>query len=153
MWINVNEKLPPDYHEVIYFAINEMGGKEIMVGHREKGVWLHCCMFYCSQRLNHETVTVTHWRELPDYPTAETLFRPHRGSLRESMEFATNVKSLADLKEAIGKTCGIWTDKVDIEPYCHDKRVGWDTHLVKIWMDNKWVPIGFMNMKPEWEDG
>lgn len=69
-WISVDDRLPPDFHEVLYFAINEMGCCEIMTGHREKGIWMHCCLFYASARLN-DTIKVTHWMELPDYPIAK----------------------------------------------------------------------------------
>jgi len=67
-WISVEEKLPEDFQEVLYFAVtNEGNSREIMTGHRENGEWLHCCMFYSSARLNHEC-KVTHWMELPEYP-------------------------------------------------------------------------------------
>jgi len=66
-WINVDDQLPPDKHEVMYFAINEMGNKEIMTGHRENGAWTHCCLWYSTQTLN-PLVKVTHWMELPNYP-------------------------------------------------------------------------------------
>jgi 1,2-phenylacetyl-CoA epoxidase catalytic subunit len=66
-WISVEDKLPEDYREVLYFAIDDMGSKEIMTGHREKGNWTHCCLFYSSFVLN-DKVTVTHWMELPGYP-------------------------------------------------------------------------------------
>lgn len=67
-WIDVTDRLPPDYQEVLYFAtINDGMSREIMTGHREKGFWTHCCMFYASSRLN-ENVKVTHWMELPNYP-------------------------------------------------------------------------------------
>lgn len=67
-WIKCSEKLPPEFHEVMYFCtINEGQTREIMTGHRERGNWTHCCMFYCTSTLN-ELVEVTHWMELPDYP-------------------------------------------------------------------------------------
>ena len=69
-WISVEDKLPPDYHEVMYFAINAMGTTEIMTGHREHGLWMHCCMFYSSMHCDN-TITVTHWMELPDYPRSK----------------------------------------------------------------------------------
>ncbi len=67
MWISVEDRLPEDKQEVMYFAINPMGTSEIMIGHREKGVWTHCCLWYSTQILN-DDVQVTHWMELPDYP-------------------------------------------------------------------------------------
>jgi hypothetical protein len=67
-WISVEDQLPPDYQEVLYFAtFNNDRSKEIMTGHRQKGEWTHCCMFYATNILN-DNVTVTHWMELPDYP-------------------------------------------------------------------------------------
>ncbi len=66
-WISVKDRLPPDYHEVLYCATFQRGNKELMTGHREKGDWTHCCMFYSTMRLNGEC-EVTHWMELPDYP-------------------------------------------------------------------------------------
>ena len=69
-WISVEDQLPPDLHEVMYFAINAMGTTEIMTGHREHGLWMHCCMFYSSMRCDN-TITVTHWMELPDYPRSK----------------------------------------------------------------------------------
>lgn len=66
-WISVEDELPPDKHEVLYFAINENQTSEIMTGHREKGIWTHCCLFYSTMYLNAD-VKVTHWMELPHYP-------------------------------------------------------------------------------------
>ncbi len=62
-WIDVNKKLPPDYHEVLYFAKNDIGGTQIMTGHREHGNWTHCCCFYSTRILN-DNVKVSHWAEL-----------------------------------------------------------------------------------------
>ncbi len=71
-WISVEDQLPPNKHEVMYFAIMDNGqNKEIMVGHREDELWTHCCMFYSTRYLS-ELVTVTHWMELPDYPKCST---------------------------------------------------------------------------------
>ncbi len=68
-WISVSNKLPPDKHEVLYFAtINNGVTREIMVGHRENSCWTHCCLFYSTTILSDE-IEVTHWMELPDYPT------------------------------------------------------------------------------------
>ena len=75
-WISVADRLPPDYHEVLYCATFERGNKEIMTGHREKGEWTHCCMFYSTMRLNPEFVEVTHWMELPNYPSIEQSHSP-----------------------------------------------------------------------------
>ncbi len=66
-WINVEDRLPPDYQEVLYCATFQHGNKELMTGHRAKGDWTHCCMYYSTIRLNAEC-EVTHWMELPEYP-------------------------------------------------------------------------------------
>jgi len=66
-WISADDELPPDNHEVLYFAINILGGAELMTGHRIKGRWTHCCFWYSTQMLP-DDVRVTHWMELPDYP-------------------------------------------------------------------------------------
>lgn len=66
-WISVDDQLPPEKQEVMYFATFHDFNKEIMVGHREGDVWTHCCMFYSTRFLS-ENVKVTHWMELPDYP-------------------------------------------------------------------------------------
>lgn len=66
-WISVKDSLPPDYVEVLYFSLFEGISSEIMTGHREQGIWTHCCMFYSTLYL-HEKCKVTHWMPLPDYP-------------------------------------------------------------------------------------
>jgi hypothetical protein len=80
IWINVEHALPPNKHEVMYFATIDNGQqREIMVGHREDDLWTHCCMFYSTRYLA-EHVTVTHWMELPDYPKfppLEAVQKPH----------------------------------------------------------------------------
>jgi hypothetical protein len=87
-WISVNDKLPPDLHEVLYFATtNEGNTREIMTGHRENGFWKHCCMFYSSQTLNH-LVKVTHWMELPDYPKPPTVAEAAKIGHEHAQEFA-----------------------------------------------------------------
>lgn len=77
MWISVEDKLPPDKHEVLYFAMNDMGNMEIMTGHRERGVWTHCCLWYSTMHLNDEC-KVTHWMELPNYPNMTSV--PENGN-------------------------------------------------------------------------
>lgn len=66
-WINVEKELPNDFVEVLYFAINDTGVKEIMTGHRERGFWTHCCLFYGTTSLL-QHCNVTHWMPLPNYP-------------------------------------------------------------------------------------
>jgi hypothetical protein len=66
-WINVLERLPKDYLEVLYIAQNEMGNKEIMTGHRENDSLTHCCCFYSTRYLT-DKVIVSHWMPLPKLP-------------------------------------------------------------------------------------
>lgn len=71
-WISVEDRLPPNYHEVLYFAVIKNNvrtvNSEIMTGHRtHNNEWTHCCLFYSTQILR-ENVTVTHWMELPEPP-------------------------------------------------------------------------------------
>ncbi len=69
-WIDVDDKLPEECQEVLYFAINAMGSKEIMTGHRQDGKWTHCCNWYSTQILS-DDIAVTHWMPLPDYPITD----------------------------------------------------------------------------------
>ncbi len=66
-WISVEDNLPPDYQDVFYVAVNPMGHKEIMTGHRVNDEWTHCCLWYSTQVLNTD-IEVTHWMELPLTP-------------------------------------------------------------------------------------
>lgn len=67
-WISVKDELPRYRHEVLFFAVNHIGTKEIMIGHLDEQGWCHCCLFYASSHLRDDLVTVTHWMELPNYP-------------------------------------------------------------------------------------
>lgn len=70
-WINCLDRLPSDYEEVLYFAINDAGTTEIMTGHRQNGEWTHCCLFYSTRILDNRLVNVTHWMPLPEKPMHE----------------------------------------------------------------------------------
>lgn len=71
-WISVEDRLPPDLQEVLYFSTTNDGNtREIMTGHRHNDSWTHCCLFYSTQTLN-DDVKVTHWMELPDYPRMDS---------------------------------------------------------------------------------
>ena len=67
-WISVEDELPPDYHEVLYCATLQRGNKELMTGHIESSGWMHYCQFYSTMRLSDEC-EVTHWTELPGFPS------------------------------------------------------------------------------------
>lgn len=77
-WISVEERLPPDCHEVMFFYViygnphvgqeNMIAKRDIVCGHRGERGW-YICYLYTSMLLNeNESVRVTHWRELPEYP-------------------------------------------------------------------------------------
>lgn len=69
-----------------------------------------------------------------------TLFRPQRGTLEESMEYMVAVSD----KRALANLLKV-DDLVDlqIEPYCWDARIDWDTHIVRV----KGDAVGFTNGK------
>lgn len=69
-----------------------------------------------------------------------TLFRPHRGTLADSMADAVPVHSWHDIAFLTGFTVSA------IEPYGFDARIGWDTYIVLT--DDMATPrqaIGFTN--------
>lgn len=76
-WRSVNKELPPDLQEVLFFSENDTGAKEVMTGHRQNDIWYHCCWFYSSMALN-ESVKVTHWMPLPDYPKYQNTIQRKR---------------------------------------------------------------------------
>lgn len=70
-WINVDDRLPQEFQEVLFIATNESGIKKFFIGHMEKGNWLNCYMFYCSAILNEDLVKVIFWMPLPNPPENE----------------------------------------------------------------------------------
>lgn len=80
-------------------------------------------------------------------------YRDHRGSLAESIETVQEFNDLQALLDYLRKTFKEFgfefTDKaLKIKPYCYDKRINWDTHIVTI--DNFGV-VGFTNANPKLE--
>ena len=73
-WRSVNKELPPDLQEVLFFAEDENGNKEIMTGHRKNDVWHHCCLFFSTVALV-EGIKITHWMPLPSYPKYQNTVR------------------------------------------------------------------------------
>lgn len=65
------------------------------------------------------------------------LFRDHRASLDESMD---TVRAIADHTALVAHLAAalqpygaeVRPDMVTVEPYGHDARIGWDTHMVRI---------------------
>lgn len=68
-----------------------------------------------------------------------TLYRRHRGGLDESMATACPVTDFDHLVALIRSDREGWPDQGDVtpetvavEPYGHDSRIGWDTHVVTV---------------------
>ena len=64
-------------------------------------------------------------------------FREHRGMLDESMATTIEVADRAALVEIIRARLAVndffvTDDMVQSKPYGHDKRIGWDQHLVTV---------------------
>ena len=66
-----------------------------------------------------------------------TLVREHRGSLADSMETVRPVRDRDELVAVIRESlapfgCVVDEAQIDVEPYCVDSRIGWDTYLISI---------------------
>jgi len=77
------------------------------------------------------------------------LFRPHRGTLEESMKAVVEIKNKQDLVIKIIDDLSdfkhdllINTDTVIIKPYTRDNRIDWNTHIVTI---EGYGVLGFTN--------
>lgn len=83
------------------------------------------------------------------------LFRFHRGKLDESMMTVRNVDSYEFLRWIIASYWDFIPIKIKIEPYVYDERIEWDTHIVSAQFkgleDKGFMPVGFLNRKPDWE--
>lgn len=64
------------------------------------------------------------------------LFRPHRGTLEDSLKRTVIVNNIHDLCQEVQKEVESWVDtpitpeSISIENYCFDKRIGWHTQIV-----------------------
>lgn len=75
-WINVKDKLPPEFKEVMFFyqiymdfkQEKEVVKKDIVCGHYANKIW-HVCYLWHSIALR-DCVHVTHWMPLPENPDA-----------------------------------------------------------------------------------
>ncbi len=59
-------------------------------------------------------------------------FRPHRGSLPDSLAETVELESMTALVEYLNKT-SLWLVKLEtlkVKQYCYDARIGWDTYLI-----------------------
>ncbi len=83
--------------------------------------------------------------DLPEPNLNAHKFRFQRGSLNESMKTMIEVNSKEELfeklKEAYEPFADFNIDDVEIEDYCYDSRIGWNTKLVTI----KGQAAGFMD--------
>ena len=66
-----------------------------------------------------------------------TKYRPHRGSLVNSMAEVIEVRSIAELVHHLQRTCipdrrSPTRETVEVAPYCFDGRIGWNTYLVTV---------------------
>lgn len=89
-------------------------------------------------------------------------FRPHRGSLTESMDQAIEIHSIQDLHKFLKKEWEVAPKKIDVEYTGFDTRTEWDTYLVLVTFRNHsramgqkaQVPVGYANgdiTKLEWQ--
>lgn len=94
--------------------------------------------------------------------TKSLLFRFHRGGLDDSLKTVVEVDSLESLISIISKDWEEWIleplelDIIKIDPYVYDHRINWDTHIVTVRFKNlekdSFMPVGFLNRKPDWYD-
>lgn len=64
-------------------------------------------------------------------------YRPHRRLLSEAMDEVVEVAGRAGLVAHLADDFAAWGYQLDeadvkVEPYGHDDRIGWDTHIVTI---------------------
>ena len=67
-WINVEEEKPPFLRKVLFLWVCPGGNKNVSMGYLCGRGW-DIYLPYHSYKLHNERITVTHWRELPEYPT------------------------------------------------------------------------------------
>jgi hypothetical protein len=75
-------------------------------------------------------------------------FRPHRGSLSESLKDLVEIIDLDHLRRHVQRTMG--AEVVDVHYYAMDLRVpGWTTTCIVMaeWPDGSKGPCGFINRK------
>jgi hypothetical protein len=68
------------------------------------------------------------------------LYRPHRGSLNDSLTEVVEVNNFAQLVRHMRREVESWYPKdklptvenTKLEPYAYDPRIGWDTYLVTV---------------------
>ena len=68
------------------------------------------------------------------------LYRPHRGSLDDSMREMVEVNDFSQLVRHMRREVESWYPKIEmpteentkLEPYAFDSRIGWNTYLVVV---------------------
>jgi hypothetical protein len=71
---------------------------------------------------------------------ASCLYRPHRGSLADSMSEVVEVNDLPQLVRHMRREIESWypedelptLENTKLEPYCYDGRIRWNTYLVTV---------------------
>lgn len=69
-WISVEEKLPPLLRKVLFHWICPGSNRNVSMGYLCKDGW-DIYLPYHSYKMHNERLSVTHWMELPEYPTIE----------------------------------------------------------------------------------
>jgi hypothetical protein len=70
----------------------------------------------------------------------QVLYRPHRGSLNDSLREVVEVNDFPQLVRHMRREVESWYPEDELpteantklEPYCYDPRIGWDTYLVTV---------------------
>lgn len=82
------------------------------------------------------------------------LFRPHRGTLEDSLKRTVIVNNIHDLCQEVQKEVESWVNTpitpeyIIIEDYCFDERIGWHTQIVKtsiLHANQNFGVIGFLS--------
>lgn len=79
MWISVEDRLPPLLHKVLFFWNCPGTNLNISMGYLGKYGW-DIYLPYDSFKMSNEYFIVTHWMELPNYPSIEQSDLPTAGT-------------------------------------------------------------------------
>lgn len=69
-WISVEDKFPPRLQKVLFHWLLPGGNRNVSMGYHSEEGW-DIYLPYHSYEMSNEKLTVTHWMELPEYPTIE----------------------------------------------------------------------------------
>lgn len=79
------------------------------------------------------------------------LFRPHRGSLEDSMKLVREVNNISELLKEVksefmfGELMDIDESNIEINPYCFDDMITGSTHVVILVVGDERLTMGFTN--------